>query len=862
MTVPSTAISDTYVSDGTATPRSIGFALLDASHLVLTVDGVAKTLNAHYTITGNLRIKTQSEVLSGVITPTPAFANGAVIAYRRVTPNIQQYNSDPGVPLSADQLELELDRRAMIEQEQAAGLGDLAARAIKVSEEEVAPDVDLTGLIEGDLIQYRGGKLRRFLRETFAGKLWGGDASGAPVPVTGNGGADAALRGDLALGTGASLSGFLSTGVGAVTRTLFAWLMDRPINPKNFGVTFHATAVAMVDSGAAWTKVFNAAALLGLNIECPNGYCLIADTSIALGGVGYIPPAGCHISGQGRSTVIRFKNLNFSGFYGFNVRASDVHISNMVLETDKGGFTWCSAIAWTRPAGNATIFRPRLTNVHFRGIGVRAGHWGVIALNANVTDIAYRGCSAEKMEFGGFTKNTADVSTQRDWLIDQFHAEDCTEAFEFNSPGLFRGVTVVGSAVVTAITDDDGAAFDTSLLVINQEIRSTAFPKNTKVVAINSGTQITLSNNALVAQSAIDKARLSGGGCDVGKIINFTASFCGQWPLGFSNCRQWVVEAYGADLDYELVHLEDSCTDFEIVFGGERCNLLPGVVGSAGADNGMVALLPGCQRIHLRARDVDLRGSTGTPVALCVFPSGLTGTLGQSGPSTDIFLSGSVLAKLGCRAVTAYNTHIDFQDFRASNPDPASKAAIMFYMPGCSWSGGLSVVNPKTIFACDINSTMNGVLDRLTIFTSEKSLPDLVFASGFFPVERNSMPIARAINLHMGVTVDPAATWRTICPAPYSFIGRAIRQYHGGGGNHAYEVAPDFRIVNGALAATDVFPVSGGALDINPGSGVPIQTDDGWRISGGLLQSRVFAPVAAETSLVICFEGAFFVKAS
>lgn len=209
MTVSTTATTGTYVSDGTATARSIGFALLEAGHLIVAVDGVVKTLNLHYTVTGNLRAGT------GSFTPAPAFANGATVSYRRVTPNIQQCDTEAGVALPAETIELELDRRAMIEQEAARDLAEVTARALLVPVGEVAPPFPgLAGQV---------------------GKVLGVNAD-EDLQWVNQGGADSALRTDLAAMGGASLTGWIVDAVGAVGRSLRNKLLETLyVTPSDFG---------------------------------------------------------------------------------------------------------------------------------------------------------------------------------------------------------------------------------------------------------------------------------------------------------------------------------------------------------------------------------------------------------------------------------------------------------------------------------------------------------------------------------------------------------------------------------------------------------------------------------------------------
>lgn len=111
VTIDAEICSDSYVADGTLTPRSIGFKVLNAAELVVLADGETQTLDGQYTLSGDLPSG------AGIITPIVAWPAGTIIFYKRVSVEQQRYNVPSGVPLTGPKLELELDRRALIEQE-------------------------------------------------------------------------------------------------------------------------------------------------------------------------------------------------------------------------------------------------------------------------------------------------------------------------------------------------------------------------------------------------------------------------------------------------------------------------------------------------------------------------------------------------------------------------------------------------------------------------------------------------------------------------------------------------------------------------------------------------------------------------
>lgn len=117
-----------YVADGSATSRSIGFALRQPSDLLVAANGVPQVLGQHYAVTGvspNQRI----------VPLAPFWPSGTKIAYWRFTARAQQYDVPPGEPIRNESLEDELDRNQLQQQEQDAEI----ARAIRVAAGETAP---------------------------------------------------------------------------------------------------------------------------------------------------------------------------------------------------------------------------------------------------------------------------------------------------------------------------------------------------------------------------------------------------------------------------------------------------------------------------------------------------------------------------------------------------------------------------------------------------------------------------------------------------------------------------------------------------------------------------------------------------
>lgn len=141
----------------------------------------------------------------GWIRALQAEAAGTVFRVVRQTPRRQHREFPRQQPIDAAEIEAGLDQAMAIDQEQDAALG----RALMWPDGEVAQPLPRKAL--------------------FAGKFWGADALGNPVPVGGLGGSDAALREDLAdaEAAGGRLVGVQRSSVAAVPRTLHDWHNER-----------------------------------------------------------------------------------------------------------------------------------------------------------------------------------------------------------------------------------------------------------------------------------------------------------------------------------------------------------------------------------------------------------------------------------------------------------------------------------------------------------------------------------------------------------------------------------------------------------------------------------------------------------
>lgn len=157
MTRTATTSRASYVADGLATPRNVGFPLESATDLIVKVNGILQTLNLHYSINGSLS--------NPVMTPlSPFWANGATVRYKRKTPAKQEYDAQAGVALQAESLEAALDRNAMVAQDLSGDMAELEARAIRVPEGENAAELPPLASRAGKVAAFDGlGNIIAFL---------------------------------------------------------------------------------------------------------------------------------------------------------------------------------------------------------------------------------------------------------------------------------------------------------------------------------------------------------------------------------------------------------------------------------------------------------------------------------------------------------------------------------------------------------------------------------------------------------------------------------------------------------------------------------------------------------------------------
>jgi hypothetical protein len=328
MTAAALTPSIIYIENGVTVAFAVPFRFRSPQHIAasrVSAAGVVTALayGADYSVIGG------STDAGGTLTVVAAAVAGTKLRIKRVTPRAQTMDYTTGDTFPAESHETALDTAMLIDQEQDQKIDDIAARALMVPDAQVAPAMDLSGLIEGDIIQYRGGKLRRFVREIFAGKFFAGDATGAPVPASGLG-ADAALRSDLANNLmGTLLVVWKATGTGGVIRTLWAKLNDLPLSITDFGAVANDN---LFDNTAAIQAAIDARGYAyPIKIPAAEKSYMWSDTLLA-------KRSGVHLTGDGYG-VSRLRYSNPAGGTGFSGDAAKNNSLNSYFNCTFTNFT-------------------------------------------------------------------------------------------------------------------------------------------------------------------------------------------------------------------------------------------------------------------------------------------------------------------------------------------------------------------------------------------------------------------------------------------------------------------------------------------------------------------------------------------
>lgn len=159
-----------YAGDDSATARAVPFKFLDNDDLKVTLigaDGSETVLvrGTHYSVTG------AGSDSGGSVTPLLPIASGTSWRIEGDMPLAQPTDYTAGDDFPAESHERGLDRAMIAHQEVRRDLNETRDRAVQVPRGSIAPGLDMTGLIDGDLLVYSGGKLLRANFLSSAGKF-------------------------------------------------------------------------------------------------------------------------------------------------------------------------------------------------------------------------------------------------------------------------------------------------------------------------------------------------------------------------------------------------------------------------------------------------------------------------------------------------------------------------------------------------------------------------------------------------------------------------------------------------------------------------------------------------------------------
>lgn len=172
--------------------------------------GTRLTEGANYTITGSPIAGT------AMVNTLAVYAAGKFLCRKRVTSRAQNVDVVPNQGVPAATQEDALDRLSMVDEEQDDSLTDIFSRALQVPPGELAAVIPAVAARANGFLAF--------------------DMLGNPIPSTGTG-ADAGLRGDLALFSGTSLLAFQTgTGAGMLALNLQTALrLGLPLMLEHFG---------------------------------------------------------------------------------------------------------------------------------------------------------------------------------------------------------------------------------------------------------------------------------------------------------------------------------------------------------------------------------------------------------------------------------------------------------------------------------------------------------------------------------------------------------------------------------------------------------------------------------------------------
>lgn len=215
----------------------------------------------------------------GALTVVSAAPAGVKLTIWRETERSQETEYIESGPFTAASHQKAMDKAMLVAQEQDRELD----RSLKVPPGLQAPEVNPLGLSEGDLLEFRDGKLQRFDAAPFAGKFYVGQAvTGKPLPASGTG-TDGALRADLAQQTGGDLVALASRIPGAPAIISLEQLGSRRADIRDWN------GVDLTGANESTAQMQDAAvqsAVAGVRLELPAGrLVLTSPVEVPAGGV-------------------------------------------------------------------------------------------------------------------------------------------------------------------------------------------------------------------------------------------------------------------------------------------------------------------------------------------------------------------------------------------------------------------------------------------------------------------------------------------------------------------------------------------------------------------------------------------------
>lgn len=250
MSIPEQTPIKSHTANGVTTVFAFDFYVNAAGDLVVQFDGVTKTLNVDYTVTGT------GSSSGGFITATSAPSNGVVVTIYRDTALERLDDFQTGGALPADTLNLQLDRLWQALQEIFSG-GKGAPTALRVPNGEVVAPLPVASARAGRLVGFDS------LGRPIAVVPTAGDASALALDLVST---NTAAKGAGQVGFNAALSYAAGT-VGASLKTALASSGGTGV-AKRLKADYGAVGDGVADDSAAFTNAI---------ANVPEGGTLILD---------------------------------------------------------------------------------------------------------------------------------------------------------------------------------------------------------------------------------------------------------------------------------------------------------------------------------------------------------------------------------------------------------------------------------------------------------------------------------------------------------------------------------------------------------------------------------------------------------